>query len=184
VYSKPPSTNAGPRVKRGVVISDDDDVPQTASRRKNKSSTDSRMDDEVHSEAERDLRAMMDVDDGMFSLIACGNMYSLIMSKDHVTRVSRGAPVDTKREGEEESTDKDVDMTDDDPDPMPKPQRKKKVKKVIPIGRNGLKKRRTVKSRMTTDDKGYTSTSNFAYYYCGRELSVFSHGRLFGVRVR
>lgn len=37
-----------------------------------------------------------------------------------------------------------------------KPQAKKrKSKKVIPVGRNGLKKRRILKSRTTTDAKGY-----------------------------
>ena len=39
--------------------------------------------------------------------------------------------------------------------PKPKP-RKKKEKKVIPVGRNGLKKKRVVKSRMSVDAKGYT----------------------------
>jgi len=45
-----------------------------------------------------------------------------------------------------------------EPEPKPKPTRKtqqRKPKKVVPVGRNGLKKRRVVKSRMTTDAKGY-----------------------------
>jgi hypothetical protein len=45
-----------------------------------------------------------------------------------------------------------------EPEPKPKPARKRqqgKPKKDMPVGRNGLKKRRVVKSRMTTDDKGY-----------------------------
>lgn len=42
--------------------------------------------------------------------------------------------------------------------PKPKP-RKRKEKKVIPVGRNGLKKKRVVKSRMTVDAKGYMGTS-------------------------
>jgi len=37
--------------------------------------------------------------------------------------------------------------------PARKPQRK--PKKQVPVGRNGLKKKRVVKSRMKTDDKGY-----------------------------
>ena len=44
------------------------------------------------------------------------------------------------------------------PEPKPKPARKtqqRKPKKEVPVGRNGLKKKRVVKSRMTTDDKGY-----------------------------
>jgi DNA polymerase delta subunit 3 len=46
---------------------------------------------------------------------------------------------------EEEDEDEDV-----------KPQAKKrKSRKVVPVGRNGLKKRRVLKSRTTTDAKGY-----------------------------
>lgn len=36
----------------------------------------------------------------------------------------------------------------------PKP-RKRKEKKVIPIGSNGLPKKKILKSRMKTDEKGY-----------------------------
>ena len=52
---------------------------------------------------------------------------------------------------EPEEPDVDVEMVEEEIKPAPK---KKKVKKVIPVGRNGLKKRRVVKSRMTTDAKG------------------------------
>jgi DNA polymerase delta subunit 3 len=59
-------------------------------------------------------------------------------------------------------------MEDREPEPEPEPEpprapaRKKvqrKPKKEVPVGRNGLKKRRTVKSRMTTDEKGYFGAS-------------------------
>lgn len=39
--------------------------------------------------------------------------------------------------------------------PEPKPKRKRKPKKIIPVGRNGLKKRRVEKSRTAIDAKGY-----------------------------
>lgn len=39
-----------------------------------------------------------------------------------------------------------------------KKPRKKAEKKVVPVGRNGLKKKRVVKSRMSTDAKGYMGT--------------------------
>jgi DNA polymerase delta subunit 3 len=44
----------------------------------------------------------------------------------------------------------------DEPDlePVVKPK-KKRVKKVIPVGSNGLKKKRVMKSRTKVDDKGY-----------------------------
>jgi len=48
-------------------------------------------------------------------------------------------------------------MEDREPEPEPvrAPTRKRKPKKEVPVGRNGLKKKRVVKSRMTTDEKGY-----------------------------
>ena len=49
-----------------------------------------------------------------------------------------------------------------EPEPACKPARKaqRKPKKEVPVGRNGLKKKRVVKSRMTTDDKGYVGASS------------------------
>jgi DNA polymerase delta subunit 3 len=72
---------------------------------------------------------------------------------DQVNRVSRPKPAEMDEV--EGSDHEDVDMAETS-EPIPKPQRKKKVKKVIPVGKNGLKKRRVVKSRMTIDNKGYT----------------------------
>jgi DNA polymerase delta subunit 3 len=52
-----------------------------------------------------------------------------------------------------------------EPEPEPAPARKparkaqRKPKKEVPVGRNGLKKKRVVKSRMTTDVKGYFGAS-------------------------
>lgn len=47
-------------------------------------------------------------------------------------------------------------MEDDAGTPPPVlKSRKKKEKKVIPVGSNGLKKKRVMKSRMKIDDKGY-----------------------------
>jgi hypothetical protein len=65
MYSIPASDKSGPRVRRGVVLSDDEDVPQPPMSRKSRSSAGSRMDSDVGSEAERDLKTMMDVDDGI-----------------------------------------------------------------------------------------------------------------------
>ena len=54
------------RIRKGVVLSDDEDIPQP-SRRKSKSA--SSVASKVDSEAERSLRAMMDIDDGPFILL-------------------------------------------------------------------------------------------------------------------
>jgi DNA polymerase delta subunit 3 len=48
-----------------------------------------------------------------------------------------------------------MDVDDDEPDPAPKPIRKRREKKVVPMGQNGLAKRRVVKTRTTTDAKGF-----------------------------
>lgn len=64
MYSIPPSDKSGARVEKGVILSDDEDVPQPASRRKNRSITSSRMSSDIDLEAEQNLKAMMDVDDG------------------------------------------------------------------------------------------------------------------------
>lgn len=63
------------------------------------------------------------------------------------------------------AADEDTEMVDDiDPVPIKTKPRKKKEKKIIPVGHNGLKKRRLVKSRTTTDDKGYMVTEDYSSY--------------------
>lgn len=71
---------------------------------------------------------------------------------------------------EVESTENDdVSMEDEaEPEPEPEPEvkpkpRKKREKKVIPLGQNGLKKKRLVKSRMKLDEKGYMGTHSIDY---------------------
>ena len=84
------------------------------------------------------------------------------MITDHVMHVTREtpAPGPIKEEEEESSAEdipeKDTRMDDDDCLPAVKPK-KRREKKTIPIGSNGLKKKRVTKSRQTTDAKGYTS---------------------------
>ena len=84
------------------------------------------------------------------------------MITDHVMHVTRKTPVyGPNKEEEEESSaedvpEKDTKIDDDDCLPAVKPK-KRREKKIIPIGSNGLKKKRVVKSRQTTDAKGYTS---------------------------
>jgi DNA polymerase delta subunit 3 len=48
----------------------------------------------------------------------------------------------------------DVAMTDDTVSPNRAPV-KKRTKKVVPVGRNGLKKKRVLKTRTTLDAKGF-----------------------------
>jgi len=51
----------------------------------------------------------------------------------------------------------DVDMVDDTA--VSKPQKKRKAKAVIPVGQNGLKKRKVTKTKYSTDAKGYSRMS-------------------------
>jgi len=67
----------------------------------------------------------------------------------HVTRKTPG-PGPNKEEEEESSAEEDIPEK-----PAAKPK-KRREKKIVPIGSNGLKKKRVMKSRQTTDAKGYT----------------------------
>lgn len=49
-----------------------------------------------------------------------------------------------------------------------KPKRKRKAKKIIPVGRNGLKKRRVEKTRTEFDEKGYMGMFSFHLIYFSR----------------
>jgi hypothetical protein len=92
------------------------------------------------------------------------------------------------------------------------PPRKRKTKKVIPVGRNGLKKRRVEKSRTSFDEKGYMGGFSFLFLFgwlvgssCGFHVRVghspfsfafrsyvilivvfhfYSHRRLLLIRIR
>jgi DNA polymerase delta subunit 3 len=175
---KPPSTSkrtetkSTARVRRAVLISDDDDDEEApppppprakaAYKAKAKAKEASPPNDP---EAEKELRAMMDIDDGKkekfipFSFL----LVDVFVFLDQVTKVSRTASV-SEPATSPPATDVEMEGRDPEPDPEPEPEperaptRKKpqrKPKKEVPVGRNGLKKRRVVKSRMTTDEKGY-----------------------------
>lgn len=58
----------------------------------------------------------------------------------------------------------DVDMVDESEEEREKPKRKRKEKKVVPRGKNGLRKKRIVKTRTEVDDKGYMGTLKFNFY--------------------
>jgi DNA polymerase delta subunit 3 len=91
---------------------------------------------------------------------------------DEVERVSQPkdkanlhGDVDTEEERPPTSADEPMEDIDDEPvretKPLPK---KRKPKKVIPVGKNGLKKKRLMKTRMREDDKGYQVTEDYSSY--------------------
>ncbi|KAG2141137.1 DNA polymerase subunit Cdc27-domain-containing protein [Suillus bovinus] len=140
------SATSNARVKRGVVLSDDENEEVPSKSRKNITRS--------TSDSERSLAAMMDIDD------------------DQVVRASR---LSSRRTDDEvDDTGDEVDQTDldalisslgeeEEEDVKPQPK-KRKTKKVVPVGRNGLKKRRVLKSRTTTDAKGYMQTEDYSSY--------------------
>ncbi|KAG1759461.1 DNA polymerase subunit Cdc27-domain-containing protein [Suillus occidentalis] len=129
-----PSSMSNARVKKGVVVSDDEDeqVPSKVHKNITWSTSDS----------ERSLAAMMDIDD------------------DQVVRASRLSSC--RPDDVVDDTGDEVEQTDrEDVKPQAK---KRKPKKVVPVGHNGLKKRRVLKSRTTTDAKGYMQTEDYSSY--------------------
>ncbi|KAF9236293.1 DNA polymerase subunit Cdc27 [Melanogaster broomeanus] len=148
--SEPSSTQIKPAVvsrsSNVASISDDEEGSDSwvPGRRRQKGKNNATPDSEMS------LRAMMDIDD------------------ERVSRVSKVRP---EREEEEESEaaeetmahpgTSEAEVSDDEPI---LPQKKRKPRKVVPVGRNGLKKRRVIKSRTTTDAKGYMQTEDYSSY--------------------
>ena len=62
---------------------------------------------------------------------------------------------------------------DDEPAEVKRKKPKKKAeKKVVPVGRNGLRKKRVVKSKLSIDAKGYTG-GVAELGFCGRGLTLY-----------
>ncbi|KAI6039732.1 DNA polymerase subunit Cdc27 [Pisolithus marmoratus] len=153
--SKPIASSSSAKVKNGVVLSDDDqeeDVRAFGRRR-------ARVRNGALSDTEMSVKAMMDIDD------------------DQVVRVCRTSKVPPKPDVEEDTdveieeareptvppVSSDADDMDTDDEPIVKPK-KRAPKKVVPVGRNGLKKKRVIKTRTTTDAKGYMQTEDYSSY--------------------
>ena len=82
------------------------------------------------------------------------------VEKASTTRLTKSAPKepedeDVVMESEPEPVETQQDLDEDMDEDEPKPKRKRKPKKVWPVGRNGLKKKRITKTRMSMDAKGY-----------------------------
>ncbi|KAJ3559182.1 hypothetical protein NM688_g496 [Phlebia brevispora] len=157
--------------KKNVVLSDDEEEAAPAprnriSKMKGKGKAKPIVPD-FDSEAEMSVRAMMDIDDGKLSRIEISGAKFIGRRADHVIKASnkqerqQETPHASEPEDEFEpeppmTPAEDVLMIDDSDDEPVKPKpRKRKEKKVWPVGRNGFRKRRVMKSRMTVDDKGY-----------------------------
>ncbi|KAJ3798516.1 DNA polymerase subunit Cdc27-domain-containing protein [Lentinula aff. detonsa] len=131
------------RVKNHTIVSDEEEqVTAKVGRTKGKAKS-----KQVVGREDEDVLALMDVDD------------------DQVIRASRSRRASPEPSEAVKSEPKDVEMQDDTEDkPAIKAKRKTKAKKVIPIGKNGLKKKRVMRSKVTTDAKGYMVTEDYSSY--------------------
>ncbi|EED78739.1 predicted protein [Postia placenta Mad-698-R] len=146
----PASTSARGKVKakKGVVLSDDEEdesepvVRPPKGRVPAKSAARSRS-----PQTDKSLRAMMDIDDS------------------EVIKASRTSPESQQEIEEPEPKADDPEIVDDSETERVKAKpRKRKEKKIVPVGQNGLKKKRIMKTRMRTDEKGYMVTEDYSEY--------------------
>jgi hypothetical protein len=83
----------------------------------------------------------------------------IIFVIEQVTKASHALPggpevqVVVQDDNQDGDMDGDVEMEDEEV-PKAKPKQRK-PRKTVPVGRNGLKKRRVIRSRTTADEKGY-----------------------------
>ncbi|KAL5525574.1 hypothetical protein ACEPAG_6910 [Sanghuangporus baumii] len=132
------------RIKKGVILSDDEDEAPAVKQKKPV-----RVKDLDESDAEQSVRAMMDIDD------------------EFVTKASKSAPsIPHDDEGEEPPPTDHTEsaMEDESDDPAPRAKPRKRQQKNVPIGHNGLRKRRVVKSKTDFDEKGYMVTEDYSSY--------------------
>ncbi|KAG7094068.1 hypothetical protein E1B28_007688 [Marasmius oreades] len=137
------SVKANVRIKRRTIVSDDEEEEVPVAKKKSLK----RAQKVAIPDSDDELKVMMDVDD------------------EQVIRASRPTASKAGQNEKEESPDLrlegEINMEDD---VAPIPKKPRKPKKVIPVGRNGLKKKRVMKSRTTTDAKGYMVTEDYSSY--------------------
>ncbi|KAH9943385.1 DNA polymerase subunit Cdc27 [Epithele typhae] len=151
-----PPAKSEVKVRKNRIVSDDEDddaPPPTMSKSKLKLSKTERLLGDNH---ERSLRAMMDIDDSLVEMASNKRPQPKEQPKDEDVEMEEHPDPEPEKPMEA-----DVDVEMDEPKAKP---RKKKEKKVIPIGSNGLKKKRVVKSRMKMDEKGYMVTEDYSSY--------------------
>lgn len=162
--SKPTAPSASAKVKNGVVLSSDDDQEEDApvfGRRRLK------VKNGAMSDSEMSLKAMMDIDDDQ---VVRGSRISKVPPQPDVEEDTE-IEIEEAREATVPPVSSDADNMDTDDEPIVKPK-KRVPKKVVPVGRNGLKKKRVIKSRTTTDAKGYMQTEDYSSYESVEEGDV------------
>ncbi|KAH8106155.1 DNA polymerase subunit Cdc27 [Cristinia sonorae] len=150
--STPPAP-VRPKGKKAILSDDEeDDVPVAKSKGKRKIAA-KKQDDVPQS-----LKAMFDVDDDEV-IQGSSRPTTKIPAKEPST------PPEETPDPVIEVANEDVEMSVEDDTPVPKvPPKKRKEKKVIPVGKNGLKKKRVVKQKTFMDDSGYMVTEDYSEY--------------------
>ncbi|KAI0279539.1 DNA polymerase subunit Cdc27 [Russula brevipes] len=159
--SKRTESKSTARVKRGIVISDDEEEdahapkpPRAKAAYKTKAKPAS---------PDPELQAMMDIDDERVTKVSRATSLSEPATSPPATDVEMEDRELVPGPGPGPGPEPEVEA-EAEPEPVSAPaparKRQRKPKKEVPVGRNGLKKRRVVKPRMTTDDKGYLGASS------------------------
>ncbi|KAI0832483.1 DNA polymerase subunit Cdc27 [Trametes gibbosa] len=151
------------KLRKNRIISDDDDSdaapsPAPPRKTKGKARASAVVADALESDAEKSLRAMMDIDDALVEKASASRPARVKPEPVDDSDVEMASEITDVQPTQEDKEDEDV-----APKPKPKPP-KKKEKKVVPIGRNGFKKKRVMKSRTTVDSKGYMVTEDYSSY--------------------
>ncbi|KAF9791119.1 DNA polymerase subunit Cdc27 [Thelephora terrestris] len=159
---KPPSPepHKGAWLKGRVVVSDDEESDEPRPRKgKGRASAQSTDVEELG----RSVRAMMDIDDEEVERVTKATAAAL--TKPIPKSKSKVVESSDEEEHAERKDEEDSMYVDDEPaEAKPKRSRKKAEKKVVPVGSNGLKKKRVVKSKMSTDERGYIVTEDYSSY--------------------
>ncbi|KAF9482550.1 hypothetical protein BDN70DRAFT_929929 [Pholiota conissans] len=140
------------RARRRVLLSDDESDTAAPKPARRKSRVSYNTESNENSEAEREAMALMDIDDDQVERV----------SRVPSTRASSNELEADDGDGEGASSgtqDEDVSMEDEAP---VKPKRMRKPKIVIPVGRNGLNKRKVTKTRRTMDANGYMHKEDYS----------------------
>ncbi|KIK78148.1 hypothetical protein PAXRUDRAFT_834711 [Paxillus rubicundulus Ve08.2h10] len=151
IKAKPTAASSSSIAKKEIVDSGDDEETDVRipGRRRQKGKNN------VTSDLEMSLWAMMDIDDKQFVRgFRVSKVYSETEDEDE-------SQVEVEKEVTAPPGTSDGEDLEDEPIV---PQKKRKQRKAVPVGSNGLKKRRVVKSRTTTDAKGYMQTEDYSSY--------------------
>ncbi|TCD64326.1 peroxisome assembly protein (Peroxin-2) [Steccherinum ochraceum] len=144
-----PPPPAKPRARKAIISDDEEEEAASKPKAKGKAAsknTSSKSQEEVLPS----LKAMWDDDD------------DVVQGSSRTAAKAEASEPEEDSQPTTEALDEDVQMEIDDvPKAAPK---KRKQKKVVPVGSNGLKKKRVVKQKTFMDDNGYMVTEDYSEY--------------------